>query len=111
LTTFFEYQEDDETILQLDEALIIEFERKEELNALQQESELPLDQILKNYKMWKGNEMLLFVQLTMFRLFEQLHNIWKFGRVCNLVALCLFRPFLFLFIMHFSVIFPYDRGR
>jgi hypothetical protein len=37
-------------ILQGDEALIIEFERKEELNALQQESELPLDQILKNYK-------------------------------------------------------------
>jgi hypothetical protein len=29
--------------LEVDESLIIEFERKEEFNALQQENELPLD--------------------------------------------------------------------
>jgi E1A-binding protein p400 len=71
LTAFLEYQEDDEATLEADEALITECERREELNALQQESELPLDQLLKNYKMGEGNEMLLFVQLAMFRLFEQ----------------------------------------
>jgi E1A-binding protein p400 len=71
LTAFLEYQEDDEATLEADEALITESERREELNALQQESELPLDQLLKNYKMGEGNEMLLFVQLAMFRLFEQ----------------------------------------
>ncbi len=93
MTAFLEYQEDDEATLEADEALITESERREELNALQHESELPLDQLLKNYKMGEGNEMLLFVQLAMFRLFEQLHSIWKSGRVCSLVALCLSGPF------------------
>ncbi len=93
MTAFLEYQEDDEATLEADEALITESERREELNALQQESELPLDQLLKNYKMGEGNEMLLFVQLAMFRLFEKLHNIWNSGRVCSLVALCLSGPF------------------
>ncbi len=55
--------------MEVDEALIIESER-EEFDALQQETELPLDQLLKNYKMGKGNEMFMFVQLAMFRLFE-----------------------------------------
>ncbi len=93
MAAFLEYQEDDEATLEADEALITESERREELNALQQESELPLDQLLKNYKMGEGNEMLLLVQLAMFRLFEQLHTIWNSGRVCSLVALCLSGPF------------------
>jgi hypothetical protein len=41
--SFFEYHEDDETTLEAYEALITKFERREQLNALQQESELPLD--------------------------------------------------------------------
>jgi hypothetical protein len=57
LTAFLEYQEDDEATLEADEALITESERREELNALQKESELPLDQLLKNYKMGEGNEI------------------------------------------------------
>jgi len=61
LTAFLEYQEDDEATLEADEALITESERREELIALQQESELPLEQLLKNYKIGEGNEMLLFV--------------------------------------------------
>ncbi len=93
MTAFLEYQEDDEATLEADEALITESERREELIALQQESELPLEQLLKNYKMGEGNEMLLFVQLSVFRLFEEWHSIWKYGRVCSLVALCLSGPF------------------
>ncbi len=61
MTAFLEYQEDDEATLEADEALITESERREELIALQQESELPLEQLLKNYKIGEGNEMLLFV--------------------------------------------------
>ncbi len=64
----------------MDEALIIEFERLQEFNALQRKSELPLNQLLKNYKMGKGNEMLVFVQLSMFKLFE--HCI-IFGSLVN----------------------------
>jgi hypothetical protein len=51
-----EEQEDDEATLEADEALITESERREELIALQQESELPLEQLLKNYKIGEDSE-------------------------------------------------------
>lgn len=43
-------QEDDETTIAADEALITEDEKKEELNMLQRESELPLEELLKLYR-------------------------------------------------------------
>ncbi|CAK9228992.1 unnamed protein product [Sphagnum troendelagicum] len=45
-----EEQEDDEATLEADEALITEAERTEELGALQRESELPMEELLKIYK-------------------------------------------------------------
>ncbi|KAG0580120.1 hypothetical protein KC19_4G148100 [Ceratodon purpureus] len=47
-------QEDDEGTLEADEALITEEERKEELSALQRESELPLEDLLNAYKLMRG---------------------------------------------------------
>lgn len=47
-------QEDDEATLEADEALITEAERKEELSALQRESELPLEDLLNAYKLMRG---------------------------------------------------------
>ncbi len=70
MIAFFEYQEANEATMEANEALITKFERREKFNALQQKNELPLDQLFKHYKMGKGNEMLLFVQLAMFWLFE-----------------------------------------
>lgn len=43
------FQEDDEATLEADEALITEEERKEELSALQRESELPIEELLRAY--------------------------------------------------------------
>ncbi|CAM6104661.1 unnamed protein product [Calypogeia fissa] len=43
-------EEDDETTIAADEALITEDEKKEELNMLQRESELPLEELLKLYR-------------------------------------------------------------
>lgn len=43
-------QEDDETTIAADEALITEDEKKEELNMLQREGELPLEELLKLYR-------------------------------------------------------------
>jgi hypothetical protein len=40
--------------LEADEALISEEERKEELSALQRESELPLEDLLNAYKLMRG---------------------------------------------------------
>lgn len=42
-------QEDDEATLEADEALITDEERKEELSALQRESELPIEELLRAY--------------------------------------------------------------
>lgn len=42
-------QEDDEHTIEADEALITEEERREELEALQNESELPLEELLNRY--------------------------------------------------------------
>ncbi|XP_024385974.1 protein PHOTOPERIOD-INDEPENDENT EARLY FLOWERING 1 isoform X2 [Physcomitrium patens] len=47
--------EDDETTLEADEALITEDERKEELSALERESELPLEDLLNAYKLMRGD--------------------------------------------------------
>lgn len=47
-------QEDDEHTLEEDEALITEEERKEELAALQNEVDLPLEELLKRYAVEKG---------------------------------------------------------
>lgn len=47
-------QEDDEQTIEEDEALITEEERQEELAALQNEVELPLEELLKRYSMIEG---------------------------------------------------------
>lgn len=47
-------QEDDERTLEEDEALITGEERKEELVALQNEVDLPLEELLKRYAIEKG---------------------------------------------------------
>jgi E1A-binding protein p400 len=51
---FLAYQEDDEATLEADEALITEAERTEEIGALQRESELPMEELLKIYKTKSG---------------------------------------------------------
>jgi hypothetical protein len=48
------FQEDDEATLEADEALITEEERKEELSALQRESELPIEELLRAYSSLRG---------------------------------------------------------
>ncbi|GMH08205.1 hypothetical protein Nepgr_010045 [Nepenthes gracilis] len=47
--------EDDEQTIEEDEALITEEERQEELDALQNEVDLPLDELLKRYSMSEDN--------------------------------------------------------
>ncbi|XP_043719570.1 protein PHOTOPERIOD-INDEPENDENT EARLY FLOWERING 1 isoform X2 [Telopea speciosissima] len=48
--------EDDEHTIVEDEALITEEERREELAALQDEKDLPIEELLKHYNMGKGEE-------------------------------------------------------
>lgn len=48
------FQEDDEHTIEEDEALITEEERKEELEALQNETDIPLEELLKRYARDKG---------------------------------------------------------
>eukprot|EP01018_Ginkgo_biloba_P038738 Gb_04357 [translate_table: standard] len=48
--------EDDEATLEADEALITEEERREELAALQNEIDVPLEELLKRYKVNEGSE-------------------------------------------------------
>lgn len=48
------FQEDDENTIEEDEALFTEQERKEELAALQNEVDLPLGELLKQYPTEKG---------------------------------------------------------
>jgi hypothetical protein len=47
-------QEDDLSTMEADEALITEDERKEELLALERESSLPIEEILKMYSSRRG---------------------------------------------------------
>ncbi|XP_024535951.1 protein PHOTOPERIOD-INDEPENDENT EARLY FLOWERING 1 [Selaginella moellendorffii] len=49
-------EEDDEATLEADEALITEDERKEELNALQRESELPIEELVGLYAKGDNSE-------------------------------------------------------
>eukprot|EP01018_Ginkgo_biloba_P024831 Gb_30812 [translate_table: standard] len=51
-----DYEEDDEATLEADEAVITEDERREELAALKDEIDLPLEEILKRYKIDGGSE-------------------------------------------------------
>lgn len=48
--------EDDEATLEADEALITEDERREELAALKNESDIPIEELLKRYRHNKGSE-------------------------------------------------------
>ena len=48
------FQEDDEHTLEEDEALITEEERREELAALKNEVDLPLEELLQHYMGGKG---------------------------------------------------------
>ncbi|KAK9068504.1 hypothetical protein SSX86_012618 [Deinandra increscens subsp. villosa] len=47
--------EDDERTIEVDEALITQDERREELAALQNEADLPLEELLKHYAVGEGN--------------------------------------------------------
>ncbi|GLJ18606.1 hypothetical protein SUGI_0331380 [Cryptomeria japonica] len=51
-----DYVEDDEETLEADEALITEDERRAELAALRDESDLPLEELLKRYRHNEGSE-------------------------------------------------------
>ncbi|KAH9331633.1 hypothetical protein KI387_003741, partial [Taxus chinensis] len=51
-----DYVEDDEATLEADEALITEDERRKELAALKDESDLPLEEVLKRYRRNEGSE-------------------------------------------------------
>lgn len=48
------FQEDDECTIEEDEARFTEQERQDELAALQNEVDLPLEELLKQYPMEKG---------------------------------------------------------
>lgn len=48
-------QEDDEHTIEEDEALITKEERKAELEGLQDEMDLPLEELLKRYKISTGD--------------------------------------------------------
>ncbi|KAL2924033.1 Protein PHOTOPERIOD-INDEPENDENT EARLY FLOWERING 1 [Bienertia sinuspersici] len=53
--------EDDEQTIEDDEALITEEERQEELAALQNEVDLPLEELLKRYSMIEGDDCNIFM--------------------------------------------------
>lgn len=48
------FQEDDERTIEQDEALITEDERREELAALHNEVDIPIDELLKRYATGTG---------------------------------------------------------
>lgn len=54
------FQEDDEQTIEQDEALITKEERQEELAALRDEMDIPIEELLKRYAGEKG-EIYLFI--------------------------------------------------
>lgn len=52
-------QEDDEHTIEEDEAVITKEEREEELAALQNEMDLPLEELLKHYAVGEGTIWLI----------------------------------------------------
>lgn len=61
------FQEDNEQTIDEDEALITKEERQEELEALQNEVDLPLEELLKRYSGEKGawSTIIIFLLLIM----------------------------------------------
>ena len=57
---YYCFQEDDEQTLEEDEALITEEERQEELAALHDEIDLPIEELLKRYSGGKGELFILY---------------------------------------------------